>query len=377
MDRFQWHPEARLFGPDGGEQRPLAHGAGEVLADRPGPEALARALVRGAGFRIGGDAPCAAGPGQFETLTGGSTGTPRRILRGVGSWIASFAVNAGLFGIGPGVRVGLPGRLSHSTAAYAAFEALHLGAEAHLLDGLRPDRAALAIRDRRVAVIYATPAQLRLMLPGADWPALRHVIVGGAKLDAGLQGALQAAAPGAAVTAFYGAAETSFIAMTDAITPEGSVGRAYPGVDIDLRDGMIRVRSPYLFAGYAGHAGGAVWDGGWLSLGEAGRIEDGYLFLRGRAGRMVTVADQNVFPEEVEAFLAGLPGVRQVAAIPRADPLRGHVIEAVMLGDPGQTGAIMAAARAHLGALAAPRSIRWVAEWPLLPSGKTDLAALQ
>jgi long-chain acyl-CoA synthetase len=139
---------------------------------------------------------------------------------------------------------------------------------------------------------------------------------------------------------------------------------------------VIWVRSPYLFTAYPDGDGSAVWDAGWLSVGEMGRIEAGYLYLLGRAGRMVTIADQNVFPEVIEAFLATLPGVRHVAVIPRADPLRGHVIEAVMQGDPAQTAAIMAAARARLGALVAPRAIRWVADWPMLGSGKTDLAAL-
>jgi long-chain acyl-CoA synthetase len=370
MTGFRWHPEARLIGPDGAAQGPVSKGYA-AITDRPAVTALAAAVAQGAAFRIGGDGPVAAGPGAFETLTGGSMGAPRRILRSVASWTVSFTVNAGLFGIGPGVRVGILGRLSHSLSLYAALEGMHLGAEVHLLDGLRPDRAAQALRDRRVGVIYATPAQIRMMVEaGVSWPDLGHVVVGGSKLDAGLR---RAFGPEVRVTEFYGAAETSFITMTDAATPEGSVGRAYPGVEIDLRDGVIWVRSPYLCAG---GTAGAAWDDGWLSVGEMGRMAGGYLFLSGRAGRMVTVADQNVFPEEIEAFLAGLPGVRRVAVIPRADPSRGHVIEAVMMGDPAQTGAIMAAARARLGPLAAPRRVRWVADWPLLPSGKTDLAAL-
>ncbi len=339
--------------------------------------ALAQALAQGSGFRIGGAQPVAAGPGAFETLTGGSTGAPRRILRDVGSWTASFAVNAGLFGIGPGARIGVVGRLTHSIALYGALEGMHLGAEVHLLDRLRPDRAAMALRDRGLGMIYATPAQVRMMLDaGLDWPDLRWIVIGGAKLDLGLRAGLAQVAVGAQIAEFYGAAETSFITLTDADTPEGSVGRAYPGVEIDLRDGIIWVRSPYLCAGYAGDPGGAVWRDGWLSLGEAGWIADGYLHLSGRTGRMVTIADQNVFPEAVEAFLATLPGVLQVAVIARKDGLRGHVIDAVMQGDPAQTGAIMQAARARLGPLVAPRNIRWVAAWPLLPSGKTDLAAL-
>ncbi len=142
-------------------------------------------------------------------------------------------------------------------------------------------------------------------------------------------------------------------------------------------DGEIWVKSPYLFEGYVGDdPGGARWLDGWLSVGEMGEMRDGYLYLSGRAGRMVTVADQNVFPEEVEQFLLTLPGVRRVAVVPRPDALRGHHLVAVVQGDAAQEAGILAAARRHLGALKAPKVLIWREDWPELASGKTDLLAI-
>lgn len=326
--------------------------------------------VPGRAFRIGGVGPQPVGAGVFETLTSGSSGTPRRILRSMESWTRSFAVNAGLFGIGPGLRVAVLGDLVHSLALYGALEGLHLGAEVVLLGGVRPDRQVLALAG--VAVIYATPAQLRLLVE-AGWQASGLILLGGSKLDAGLRAALA----GAEVREFYGAAEASFITLAGPDAPAESVGAAYPGVEIDLRDGQIWVRSPYLFQGYAGaDAGGAIWDHDWLSVGEMGRIAGGYLYLSGRAGRMVTVADQNVFPEEIESFIAGLPGVARVAVLPRPDALRGAVMVAVVQGDPATEAALLAACRQRLGALVAPKAVIWREEWPVLASGKTDLVRL-
>ncbi len=316
---------------------------------------------------------------MFETLTSGSSGTPRRIRRTHGSWLASFAVNAGLFGIGPGVGVAVLGGLVQSLALYGAVEGVHLGATVHLLGDLRPDRQRAALATRAVAVIYSAPSQLRLLVEAAGpvCPALRVILVGGSKLDRGLVAALRDLAPMARVVEFYGAAEASFITLADALTPEGSVGRAYPGVQIEVRDGRIWVRSPYLFEAYAGaDPGGAEWNKGWLSVGEMGRMEGGYLYLSGRAGRMVTVADQNVFPEEIEGFMAGLPGVLRVAVLPRPDALRGVVLVAAIIGDARFEAAILAAARAQFGPLKAPRALIWRQDWPVLPSGKTDLRAL-
>jgi long-chain acyl-CoA synthetase len=385
--RFTLHPAARLF--DGAGEVAVRPAAGpSVLPDRPGGAAVAGAFGRGRGFRIGGEGqPAAAG---FETLTSGSSGQPRRIWRSVESWQASFAVNAGLFGIGPGVPVAVLGRLSHSLSLYGALEGLSLGAAVHLLDRMRPDRQRQELAARGVGLVYATPAQLRLLIEagGPLLPGLRHVLVGGSKLDAALRAALGGMAPAAAVREFYGAAEASFITLAGDGTPEGSVGAAYPGVRIAVRDGAgqdlpqgalgeVWVCSPYLFQGYAGaDPGGARWDRGWLSVGEMGHLADGHLWLAGRAGRMVTVADQNVFPEEIEGFLAALPGVARVAVVPVADGLRGQVLVAVCQGDAAQEGAILRAARRELGALKAPKAVIWRQDWPELASGKTDLAAI-
>lgn len=375
-DRFRWHPEARLFDA-AGQGVPKAPALGPVLPDSA--EGLAQASDLPA-FRIGASDQPPPDPGSlplFETLTSGSTGQPRRIRRSQASWIASFAVNA-RFGIGPGARLAVLGRLVHSLSLYGAVEGLHLGAEVHLLDSLRPDRQAKALIQRRISHLYATPAQLRLLAEsGGAVPDLRLILVGGSKLDPALRAALRALAPGAEVREFYGAAETSFITLADPATPEGAVGQPYPGVAIDIRDGEVWVKSPYVFMGYAGDPGTARWRDGWLSVGEMGRMDHGYLHLHGRAGRMVTIADQNVFPEEIETLLAGLSGIRRVAVLPVPDPKRGRVLVAVAQGDPAQETTILHAARAALGPLKAPRAVIWVQDWPVLNSGKTDLAALE
>ena len=223
-------------------------------------------------FRIGGsDAPPETLPGgpSFETLTSGSTGAPRRILRTQGSWVRSFEINGRLLGVGPGLSVAVLGQLTQSLALYGAVEGLHQGAEVHLLNALRPDRQRALLAARGVVVVYASPAQLRLLVgQGPVLAGLRLVIVGGSKLDAGLRAALRVMAPGANVREFYGAVEASFITLADEATPEGSVGRAYPGVEIDLRGGNeIWVRSPYLAERYAGSdPGSARWQDGWLTV---------------------------------------------------------------------------------------------------------------
>jgi long-chain acyl-CoA synthetase len=424
-DRFRWHPEAGLFdsaGQDVPDTVPGAGGQGRLTpqtgASFPeSPQGLAAALGHPA-FRIG--APDQPTPDPYsqpilETLTSGSTGQPRRIRRTQASWIASFAVNAAL-GIGPGARVATLGRLIHSLSLYGAVEGLHLGAEVHLLSDLRPDRQRQSMADRHITHLYATPAQLRLVADRPETlPDLRLILVGGSKLDPSLRARLRTLAPKARIREFYGAAETSFITLADEATPDASVGRPYPGVDLHLdQTGEVWVKSPYLFLGYAtdfpseniprvarpspepavrpsrtearqkarASALNSVpattrWRDGWLSVGEIGSVQDGFLTLRGRAGRMVTVADQNVFPEEVEALLETLPGVARAAVLPVPDPKRGHTLIAILQGDPAQEAAILGRLRQDLGPLKSPKVLIWRQDWPMLASGKIDLRALE
>lgn len=377
-----------------GQAQPAQFSTLGAIADKPATAALIAAFsiaTAGKPFRIGGGEvpPRAGAEPMFETLTSGTSGTPRRIWRSQASWTASFRVNAQLFGIGPGTSVAVLGELVHSLALYGALEALHLGATLHLLAEFRPDRQCLALATVGVEVLYATPSQARLLAEakGPILPALRIVLIGGSKLDATLRDQLRRMAPNAALHEFYGAAETSFLTLTTPNDPPESVGKPYPGVQLDIRDacgrslpegqlGEVWAKSPYLFAAYASDPGSAVLQNGWLSVGEIGQMKSGVLYLSGRKNRVVQIADQSVYPEQIEAFMATLPGITRVAALSEPDAKRGNVLVAVAMGDTDFEQAILSAARARFGPLKSPRRIIWRDDWPTLASGKTDLAAL-
>jgi long-chain acyl-CoA synthetase len=112
-------------------------------------------------------------------------------------------------------------------------------------------------------------------------------------------------------------------------------------------------------------------------VGELGRIgPEGCLWLQGRAGRMITVAGRNVFPEALEACLEAGGGVVRAAVLPLADPLRGHRLVAVVQGDPAVEAQLRRRLAAAFPGAPVPGRYVWRQDWPVLPSGKTDLAAL-
>jgi fatty-acyl-CoA synthase len=106
------------------------------------------------------------------------------------------------------------------------------------------------------------------------------------------------------------------------------VGTPVPGVEVEVRGeesatleegrlGRIWVRGPALMRGYLGDPAGtaAVLRDGWLDTGDLGFVADGELFVHGRAKDVVIVRGANHAPDEFEAPLALVPGLRAGCAV--------------------------------------------------------------
>jgi fatty-acyl-CoA synthase len=107
------------------------------------------------------------------------------------------------------------------------------------------------------------------------------------------------------------------------------VGVPLPGVEVEVRDGARRslgpgrlgrifVRGPSLMREYLGDAAATAraFDAeGWLDTGDLGFVADGELHVHGRAKDVVVVRGANHAPEEFEAALAGVAGLRAGCAV--------------------------------------------------------------
>lgn len=397
---FRWDKRARLFAGMLHVPRDYVVASQDfaAIAAQPTRQALTRlgaALLGGSGFCIADDAVPSevhVTPQDFLTLTGGSSGHPKIIRRTQLSWMRSFAVNADHFSLTPDDTVAVFGKLSHSLALYGVLEGLHLGLDTCALGDMQPKTQRTAISAADATVLYATPTQLRLLARGAYDETLlsvRLILCGGGALDTTTRAAAQMLCPKAAIHVFYGASETSFITLSDAGTPAGAVGRPYPGVDLRILDarglptkdvGEVWVQSPYLFEGYVtGSSAHTRWQGGFVTVGEMGQLDaGGNLWLKGRGARMVTIADQNVFPEDIEVLISTWPEFSLCAVIPVLDKLRGHRLIAVLEGvqDSDVAQALKQKCAAKLGAQMTPAKVLFHPRIPLLNSGKVDLVAL-
>ncbi|GHA45921.1 hypothetical protein GCM10008927_08810 [Amylibacter ulvae] len=292
---------------------------------------------------------------RFITFSGGTTGTPKAILRSTESWIYSFDRN----GITADDRVAVLGYLSHSLAFYGAAEAAFVGAKIAFLS----PRAKLCNHD--INVIYATPTQLKILCQqNAINLEVKHIFVGGGALSANDHATLSTYFPNAVIKVFYGAAETSFVTISDATTPTGSVGKPYIGVDVQIRNGGVFVNSPMNATRYLTSDTAVVGSDGYVDVGELGHFDTaGNLFITGRRDRAINIADQLVHLDEIERAVLANDGVEYAGVIAIRDDLRGHQLACAICGDVGRMNDIK-----HLS----KRRIFTIDDWPTLPSGKTD-----
>ncbi len=107
-----------------------------------------------------------------------------------------------------------------------------------------------------------------------------------------------------------------------------STGRPLAGVEVEIRGddsrpvppdrvGRIFVRGPNVMAGYYARPDltDQVLRDGWLECGDLGFVHDGELFVCGRSKETVIIRGANHAPQDFEAALDGLPGVRTGCAV--------------------------------------------------------------
>ena len=121
----------------------------------------------------------------------------------------------------------------------------------------------------------------------------------------------------------YGLTETSPVigVETNENFRVGSIGKALPHVQAKIEDandegmGELVVKGPNIMLGYYNdeEATKEVLEDGWFRTGDLAKIdEDGYIFICGRKKSVIVLKNgKNIFPEEMEALVNKIEGVKE------------------------------------------------------------------
>ncbi|WP_328685612.1 class I adenylate-forming enzyme family protein [Streptomyces sp. NBC_00343] len=228
----------------------------------------------------------------------------------------------------------------------------------------------------------------------AGTPTLRSLAYGGARTPRPVVERALGMFPGTGFVNAYGLTETASsvavlgpddhreaLAASDPAVRDrlGSVGRALPGVEIEIRDddgkparagetGLVFVRGEQISGEYGGRS--ALDAEGWFPTRDRGRVDaDGYLFIEGRADDTIIRGGENIAPAEIEDVLVAHPGIVEAAVIGVPDPEWGQRIVAVVVGE-GDPAEVRQWVKDRLRSAKTPDAIVFRAELPKTETGK-------
>jgi O-succinylbenzoic acid--CoA ligase len=152
-------------------------------------------------------------------------------------------------------------------------------------------------------------------------------------------------------------------------------GFPLPSVEVASVNNELCVRTPTLFRSYRSAPRPSLIgpDGrhDWFPTGDAGDVVDGRVRVHGRLGFVINTGGEKLWPEDLEAILATLEGIRDVAVTSLDDPEWGQrVVALVVADDTNKDDEIRAAAAEKLGPWAKPKEIRYVVAIPRTGNGK-------
>ncbi|MGV9868132.1 AMP-binding protein [Rhodococcus koreensis] len=309
-------------------------------------------------------------------ITSGTTGEPKLFVRNQRSWATTLDRSDTTFDIGGGDRVSVPGVLDHTHFLYGAIHGLSRGATVDL----RPVTQSLG---DAATHLYSVPTIAWDVVRSGIGPvdSVREVLSSAARWPRTGREALQDVLPNASLVHFYGASELSFVSYDRGLgaADEHSAGELFDGVDAEIREGLVHVRSDMLFDGYLTEDGVVNGpDDGWMTVGDRGRVVGSSLQLFGRDSDTVIRAGLNVEPAAVEAALTALPGISEAACIGVPDARMGEAPAAAIVvhGDAPSTAEIWRHLRATLPSPSMPVQVLVVDSLPRTPRGKLDRPAL-
>jgi acyl-CoA synthetase (AMP-forming)/AMP-acid ligase II len=383
-----------LLVPGGHRVGSVVPGAGE---DAPGADDVAAALAADP------DDPVAV-----VLYTSGTTAAPKAALLRHRHLLA-YVLNTVEFGSAAGSDAALVSVPPYHVAGLAnLLTNLYSGRRLVYLPAFDPARWLETVRSEHITHALLVPtmlarvvAELGAVGATADTPSLRSLAYGGARMPRPVLEEALRFFPDTGFVNAYGLTETtSSIAVLapedhrDALTSTdpavrerlGSVGRALPGVEFQIRDengtvlpagarGLIFVRGDQVSGEYGGHS--ALDADGWFATRDGGYLDaEGYLFIAGRADDTIIRGGENIAPAEIEDVLLACPGITEAAVLGLPDPEWGQRLVAVVVGE-GDPERIRQWVRDRLRSSKTPEAIVFRAELPKTETGKLLRRVLQ
>lgn len=260
-------------------------------------------------------------PGEVLMLTSGTSGAFSACVHDIGSLLRNARRHAHAVGLRAGdvVLVTLP--LHYSYALVAQLFAGLVSCASVVVSGppFSPAAYLSALRDNGVTSSSLTPTVVRLLLEHGERlpPSVRMLTVGGDSLSATHVARLLALHPSGELYLTYGLTEagprvSTLAAHAEPAHRHSSVGLPLPGVLVHIhgggREGELLVESDTNQLRKIGASRQAPRPG-LVATGDVMRIDDGYLYFRGRLSDFLVVRGEKISLSTIRRAAYAIPGV--------------------------------------------------------------------
>lgn len=161
----------------------------------------------------------------------------------------------------------------------------------------------------------------------------------------------------------------------------GSMGKAIPGINVKLKNGMITLEKPWpaMMTGIYKHDKmyKSYFEGKWFKTSDSARMDkEGYLFFEGRKDDMIKTSGERVSPIELESFMMKHSAVKEAAVIGVPDALKGEIIKGFVVLNKGYEESeklreeIKMFVKENYAGHAYPKILEFIKEMPKTNSGK-------
>ncbi len=270
-----------------------------------------------------------------------------------------------------------------------------------------PAQVLKIVVDERVTGFPGVPTMFAVLagmksLRDHDFLAIRYVTNTAAALPVKHIAMLRELFPAARIYSMYGLTECkrcTYLPPEDLARKPESVGIAIPNTELWLVDehdrrlgpgqvGQLVIRGATVMAGYWEKPEltakklrpGPLPGEQVLYTGDLCRLdEEGYLYFVGRMDDIIKSRGEKVAPKEVEAAIANIEGVREVAVIGVPDELLGQAVKAFVVLEHGcslDAPAIQRECRARLESFMVPKHVEIVSELAKGMTGKIQKTGL-
>jgi len=268
--------------------------------------------------------------------TSGSTGKPKGVAISLGATAAFVDWAADYTGLHQGDRVSSHSSFAFDLSIFDVYSSLVRGATIVLVPELQRGMApflAHLIERHAITIWYSVPSIVARMADlcsrdERELVSVRHLLLAGEAFPGRALPAMRRVFPRARIHNLYGPTETNVVTYHE-VPPssqaEGTVpiGRACPYASLFVRDGVLFAGGQTLMAGYWGdpeRTGDAmVIEHGepFYCTNDAVQADaGGELRFLGRTDAMVKIGGYRVEPGEIEAVVAGIDEVQEVAVVP-------------------------------------------------------------